>query len=135
MSSVCAKMSLHKTLRLFVLLTINLQLIVRGELNQNSTSNENLTSSLVSCNDDEKCKSITRDRVLLLQKFDDYIRETSSVLLNSHHSERMKHSSVIYGLVVAAEENQLNQQCYNEIMQIYHGINRKAIWAMKSEWK
>lgn len=73
--------------------------------------------------------------MLLLQKFDDYIRETSSVLLNSHHSERMKHSSVIYGLVVAAEENQLNQQCYNEIMQIYHGINRKAIWAMKSEWK
>lgn len=128
-------MSLQKKFRASLLLTIFLQLSASGELNQNSTSNENLTSPLVSCNDDEKCKSITRDRVLLLQKFDDYIRETSSVLLNSHHSERMKHSSVIYGLVAAAEENQLNQQCYNEIMQIYHGINRKEIWAVKSESK
>jgi hypothetical protein len=74
-----------------------------------------------------------RDRMLLMQKFDDYVRESSSIF-NAHHIERLKHSSVIYGLSVAAEENQLNQQCYNEIMQIYHGINRKEIWAMKSEF-
>lgn len=107
---------------------------VNCDRNLNKTNSENLTSPLVSCNDDENCKSMMRDRMMLMQKFDDYIRETSSVL-NSHHTERLKHSSVIYGLIVTAEENQLNQQCYNEIMQIYHGINRKEIWAMKSEFE
>lgn len=73
-----------------------------------------------------------RERLVLMQKFDDYVRDTSLVH-SSRHIERLKHTSVIYGLIDAAEENQLNQQCYNEIMQIYHGINRKEIWAMKSE--
>lgn len=75
-----------------------------------------------------------RDQMFLVQKFDDYLRETS-LISNGHHLERLKHSSIIYGLIVAAEENQLNQQCFNEIMQIYQGINRKEIWAMKSELK
>lgn len=105
---------------------------VKCDLNLNKTNNENLTSPLMPCNDEEKCKAMVRDRMLLSQKFDDYLRESSSVL-SSHHTERLKHSSVLYGLSVAAEENQLNQRCYNEIMQIYHGINRKEIWAMKSE--
>lgn len=106
---------------------------VSCDTNLNQTNKENLTSPLVSCNDDEKCLAMMRDRMLLMQKFDDYIRETNSVL-NTHHTERLRHSSVIYGLIVTAEENQLNQQCYNEIMQIYHGINRKEIWAVKSEF-
>lgn len=116
----------------FLLLTILNSTIISCDTSLNKTSQENLTSPLVSCNDDEKCLAMMRDRMLLMQKFDDYIRETSSVL-NTHYTERLKHSSVIYGLIVAAEENQLNQQCYNEIMQIYHGINRKEIWAMKGE--
>jgi hypothetical protein len=29
----------------------------------------------------------------------------------------------------------LNQKCYNEIMQIYAGIGRKEIWAIKSEFQ
>lgn len=95
----------------------------------NKTSSENLTSSIIACNDDEKCKEMMSDR---MQKFDDYIRDTNS-FLHAQHTERLKHSSVIYGLIVTAEENHLNQQCYREIMQIYHGINRKEIWAMKSE--
>lgn len=89
---------------------------------------------MVSCSDGEKCQAIMRDRMLLVQKFDDYLRESSSVI-NAQYTERLKHSSVIYGLTLSAEENQLNQQCYNEIMQIYHGINRKEIWAMKSEFR
>lgn len=104
------------------------------DINLNKTNSENLTSPLVSCNDDEKCNAMMRDRMHLAQKFDEYLRE-SSAILNTHHAERLKHSSVIYGLSLAAEESQLNQQCYNEIMQIYHGINRKEIWAMKSELK
>lgn len=115
-----------------LLLTIVNAPKVSCDMNLNQTNSENLTSSLVSCNGDEKCKAMMRDRMLLVQKFDDYIRETSSVI-NVHHADRLRHTSVIYGLIVAAEENQLNQRCYNEIMQIYHGINRKEIWAMKSE--
>lgn len=102
-------------------------------LNKTSGENQNLTSPLVSCNGEENCKVMMRDRMVLVQqKFDDYLREASSVL--NVHTERLKHSSVIYGLIVAAEENQLNQRCYNEIQQIMHGINRKEIWAMKSEF-
>jgi hypothetical protein len=105
---------------------------VNCDININKTNGENLTSPLVSCSD-EKCKAMMRDRMVLVQqKFDDYLRESSSVL-NAHHTERLKHSSVIYGLIVAAEENQLSQRCFNEIQQIMHAINRKEIWAMKSE--
>lgn len=117
-----------------LLLAILSRTIVNCEINGNKTNSENLTSSM-SCKDDEKCKAIVRDQLLLVQKFDDYIRETSSII-SARHIERLKHTSVIYGLVVAAaDEKQLNQQCYNEIMQIYHGINRKEIWAVKSELK
>lgn len=118
---------------LLALLFLNVT-IVRCDLNPNKTNSENLTSSLRSCEDEEDCNALMRDRMLLVQKFDEYVRESSS-MLNSHHTERLKHSSLLYGLTVVAEENQLNQRCYNEIMQIYHGINRKEIWAMKSESK
>lgn len=131
------KMSLRKIFPTCLMLATVLNFAnVSCEINLNKTSNlnENLTSPLVSCNDDENCKSILQERTLMMQKFDDYIRQTSEIL-NSHHSERLTQSSVIYGLVASAEESQLSQQCYNEIMQIYHGINRKEIWAMKSELK
>ena len=131
---MCTKMRSRKIFLYLLLLVTALDFVKCDNLNLNKTNNENLTSQLISCNDGEKCQSISRDQVLLVHKFDDYVRETSSIL-NSHNMHRMKHSSVIYGLVSTAEENQLNQQCYNEIMQIYHGINRKEIWAMKSELK
>lgn len=121
-------------LSLVLLLAILGRAKVSCEINLNKTNRENLTSPLVSCSEDEKCKAIMRDQMFLVQKFDDYLRETS-LISNGHHLERLKHSSIIYGLIVAAEENQLNQQCFNEIMQIYQGINRKEIWAMKSELK
>jgi hypothetical protein len=120
---------------IFFLLAIILNVTrVNCDINLNKTNGENLTSPLVSCNDGEKCKAMMRDRMVLVQqKFDDYLREASSVL--NVHTERLKHTSFVYGLIVAAEENQLNQRCYNEIQQIMQGINRKEIWAMKSEFK
>lgn len=134
MSCVNRRSCRGKIFKVSILFAIILNLSkVNCDINLNKTSGENLTSPLVSCNDGEKCKVMTRDRMVLVQKkFDDYLREASSVL--NVHTERLKHSSVIYGLIVAAEENQLNQRCYNEIQQIMHGINRKEIWAMKSEF-
>jgi hypothetical protein len=104
------------------------------DINLNKTSSENHTSSLLSC-DDEHCEQIVRDQMVLVQKLDDYIKHQSSSLKFSAEIDRLKHSSIIYALILIAEENQLNQQCYNEIMQIYDGINRKEIWAMKSEFR
>ena len=135
MSCEKSKSSTSKHQKLvFVLFAVILNLSkVNCDINLNKTNSENLTSSLVSCSDEEKCKAIMRDRtVLVQQKFDNFLRE--STVLNIHHTERLKHSSVIYGLIVTAEENQLNQQCYNEFQQIMHGIKRKEIWAMKSEF-
>lgn len=130
------KVKLRKLIVISVLFAIIPNLSkVNCDINLNKTNGENLTSPLVSCSDEEKCKEMMRDRMILIEKkFDDYLRESSSIL-NVHHTERLKHSSVIYGLIVAAEENQLNQRCFNEIQQIMHAINRKEIWAMKSEFK
>lgn len=130
----CIKSSKVKQKELFVLFVIVLSVLqVNCDINLNKTNGENLTSPLVSCNEGEKCKVMMRDRMVLVQqKFDGYMREASSVL-NVQHTERLKHTSVVYGLIVAAEENQLNQRCYSEIQQIMQGINRKEIWAMKSE--
>lgn len=111
---------------------ISLSLRVNCDLDLNETKSENSSSSLVPCSDEEQCLDNMRDRMLLMQNFDGFVRDTSANL-NSRHIDRLKHSSVIYGLIEAVEENQLNQQCYKEIAQIYHGINRKEIWAMKSE--
>lgn len=135
MSCTKRRSSKVKHKEIFLLLAIILNLTkVNCDINLNKTNGENLTSSLVSCNDEEKCNAMMRDRIVLVhQKFDDYLRDASSVL--SVHTERLKHTSVVYGLIVAAEENQLNQRCYNEIQQIMHGINRKEIWAMKSEFE
>lgn len=105
-------------------------------LNSSSTSeNENLTSQLLTCDDDDgKCKEIHRDHLLLVHKFD--VRSSSSFAADDHpYRYRLKHSSFVYGLLVTASENQLNQKCHKEIMQIYHGINRKDVWAMKSEFE
>lgn len=53
--------------------------------------------------------------------------------LSADYNERLKHSSLIYGIITFAEEAKLNQQCYDEIMQIFHGFDRKDVWTMKSE--
>jgi hypothetical protein len=103
----------------------------------NITHNENFTSPLVQCNRNdsdsaENCKSIMRDRhVVIVKPIDNYLSDSNS--RKSTYSDRLKYSSILYGIVLLAQENELNQKCYNEIMQIYDGITRKEIWAIKSE--
>lgn len=127
------KMHQKNILLLTILCTIISLSLVSCDSFLNKTNGENLTSPILECKEDEKCRDMMHSRIRLVQKLDDFARETDSIL-TAYHTERLKHSSVIYGLIVTAEENQLNQKCYNEIMQIYHGINRKEIWAMKSEF-
>ncbi|XP_055629857.1 nose resistant to fluoxetine protein 6-like [Toxorhynchites rutilus septentrionalis] len=45
--------------------------------------------------------------------------------------EVLKHTSVIYGLISIAEREELSEQCYDELQQIYEGIQQKEIWALK----
>lgn len=46
-------------------------------------------------------------------------------------SDRLASSSIIYGLLSVAAQKGERGQCYSELNQIYEGIQRKEIWAMK----
>lgn len=46
-------------------------------------------------------------------------------------SDRLASSSIIYGLVSVAAQKGESNQCFSELNQIYEGIQRKEIWAMK----
>lgn len=73
--------------------------------------------------------NIVRDHRMLIV---DYVQESSNFY--NAYSDRLKHMSILYGIIMFAQENELNQRCYNEIMQIYNGINHKEVWAIKGEW-
>lgn len=73
--------------------------------------------------------NIVRDHRMLIV---DYVQESTS-LYNTAYNDRLKHMSILYGIIMIAQENELNQRCYNEIMQIYDAINHKEIWAVKGE--
>lgn len=45
--------------------------------------------------------------------------------------DRLASSSIIYGLLSVAAQKGEKGQCCNELNQIYEGIQRKEIWAMK----
>lgn len=47
------------------------------------------------------------------------------------HSDRLAGSSIIYGLLSVAALKGERGQCFSELNQIYEGIQRKEIWAMK----
>lgn len=42
-------------------------------------------------------------------------------------------SSVMYGLLTHNTKDYVNEQCYGELRQIYNGIRRKEIWAIKGQ--
>ncbi|XP_055322371.1 O-acyltransferase like protein-like [Sitodiplosis mosellana] len=47
--------------------------------------------------------------------------------------DRLKSTSILYGVVkTAAQRSQANDICYRELNQIYDGIHRKEIWAIKA---
>lgn len=125
---------IRKFFKSFLMILVFVNLVKCNFLNLNKTNN-NLTSQLsINCdNNDGKCKEIHHDHMVLVHKFDEYFRENISESKTFEINERLKYSSIIYGLLLTASENQLNQKCYNELMQIFSGINKKEVWAMKSE--
>lgn len=127
----------RKSFVAFVILVTAVNLVNCNFVNLNKTQihHENLTSQLsMACDDgDGKCKEIHRDHMVLVHKFDEYFHENNTEANHHEFNERLKYSSVIYGLLMTANENQLNRKCYNEIMQIFSGISKREVWAMKSE--
>ena len=117
-----------------VLLLINVIIlnsnIVNCDINYNKTNNSSVPES--SCNNDEYCSKNIQDQIVLAKTINNYLHNVGSSG-KSFNTERLKHSSVLYGLVMNAEKHQLNHQCFSEMMQIYEGINKKEIWAIKSE--
>lgn len=49
-------------------------------------------------------------------------------------NNRLITSSMIYGLLTLAAQKPEKTQCNSELGQIYDGINRKEIWAMKGKY-
>lgn len=47
--------------------------------------------------------------------------------------DQLKTMSILYGVAKMASERQPSTQCYNELNQIYDGIHRKEIWAIKGK--
>lgn len=46
-------------------------------------------------------------------------------------NKRLISSSIVYGLLSVAAQRHEKNRCFNELNQIYEGIHRKEIWAMK----
>lgn len=124
-----------KKYSLVVILLLNVILlssnIVNCDINYNKTNN-NSSVPASECSNDEYCSKNIQDQIVLAKSINNYLHNVGSSA-KSFNTERLKHSSVLYGLIMNAEKNQLNHQCFSEIMQIYEGINKKEIWAIKSE--
>ncbi|XP_055608039.1 uncharacterized protein LOC129755528 [Uranotaenia lowii] len=65
----------------------------------------------------------------------DRATETDRLIVGSNRALRqqeiLRHTSVVYGLISMAEPEELSQRCYDQMQQIYEGIQQKEIWAMK----
>lgn len=48
--------------------------------------------------------------------------------------DRLKSTSILYGLIKIASKRPQTNKCYQELNQIYHGIHRKEIWAIKGNF-
>lgn len=47
--------------------------------------------------------------------------------------EEYKSLSIIYALADLASDDIVNQQCFNELAVLQHGVNDKQIWAVKGK--
>jgi hypothetical protein len=106
--------------------------LVNCDILLNSTSNIKNASACEGdqCGTQHNSKNnMVRDHRMLIV---DYVQDSTSYY--NAYNDRLKHISILYGVILVAQENELNQRCYNEIMQIYNGINHKEIWAIKGEW-
>ncbi|XP_055537122.1 uncharacterized protein LOC129725377 isoform X2 [Wyeomyia smithii] len=70
---------------------------------------------------DEYCRRETFAQEYLVAGFSRALRQ----------KEILKHTSIIYGLISIAERDELSEQCYGELQQIFEGIQQKEIWALK----
>lgn len=84
---------------------------------------------------EEKLKNDRLELIQLAKKAGE--NKTAKVLTNTipvHlQRNRLISSSMIYGLLTLAGQKAERTQCYNELGQIYDGINRKEIWAIKGK--
>lgn len=49
--------------------------------------------------------------------------------------EHLKSSSILYGILKIASEREPADKCYQNLIQIYNGVHRKEIWAIKGKIK
>lgn len=64
---------------------------------------------------------------------DDYQSERlNSDIFERHSDDRhWSSTSVMYGLLMLANRDYVNEQCHTELRMIYNGIRRREIWAIK----
>lgn len=80
------------------------------------------TATIVSetCND-RFCYSVMNETTNSFKEFAPSFKEY----------DRLKSTSILYGVVKIATARQQANKCYRELNQIYDGIHRKEIWAIK----
>lgn len=105
------------------------------DINDTKSKIENLSTVLPStptilsrtCND-RFCYNLTNEHTN---------SELDSIPVSTSYKEfdRFKSSSILYGVLRLASEQYQSDQCHRDLKQIYHGIHRKEIWAMKGKFK
>lgn len=80
------------------------------------------TSTIVSetCND-RFCYSLINDTTNNFKEFAPSFKDY----------DRLKSTSILYGVVKIASQRSQTTKCYRELSHIYNGIHRKEIWAIK----
>ncbi|XP_055312462.1 O-acyltransferase like protein-like [Sitodiplosis mosellana] len=59
--------------------------------------------------------------------------EPTEFVASHNEFDRLKSTSILYGVVdIASNRPQATHQCHRELKQIYDGIHRKEIWAIKA---
>lgn len=81
------------------------------------------TSTIVSdtCND-RFCYSPINDTIN---------RNLPDIVPSYTEYDKLKSTSILYGVVKIASQRTHENQCYRELNKIYDGIHRKEIWAIK----
>lgn len=64
------------------------------------------------------------------ERFDDDSHTFTTNIDDTHWSS----TSVMYGILMLATRDYVNEQCYSELRMIYNGIRRKDAWAIKGQF-
>lgn len=58
---------------------------------------------------------------------------TKTQIRSFEKHDQLKSSSVLYGILKVASKREIGDTCYHELNQIYNGVHRREIWAIKCE--